>query len=208
MKRAMSVIWLLWIGTAAAATPFVLSDGTSRVAPVILHCKSSGNITVPCGNAANPLVVSSGSGGATSANQQAQVTAEQSSAQALGAPADAAYAGGTGSVTSLLKSLWSIMGNGISAIPIGGVPTSRSISLSGMQSTVLFTANPARHYLSFQVPQGSYIWINLVGGTAAPNAIDCAYFAPGTFYESGQYVNRGSITIFSPVSVVVSAWEG
>ena len=65
MKRAMSVIWLLWIGTAAAATPFVLSDGTSRVAPVILHCKSSGNITVPCGNAANPLVVSSGSGGAT-----------------------------------------------------------------------------------------------------------------------------------------------
>ena len=207
MRLMTLSVCLLWGNAALAAGPYVLSDGISRAPAVTLHCKGSGNIVVPCGTAATPLVVTQGSGSATSANQQTQVTAEQATAQALGAPADAPYAGGNGSMTSVLKSVWSVLGGGVSAIPVGGVPVSRSVSVAAGQTT-LFTANPMRRYLSFQVPQGSYVWINLLGGPAAPNAVDCAYFAAGTFYESGQYVNRGAISIYSPVAAVISAWEG
>ena len=208
MRLVLLSACLLWGDVALAAGPYVLSDGISRAPAVTLHCKSNGNIVVPCGTATTPLVVTQGSGSATSANQQTQVAAEQASAQALGGPADTPYAGGSGSVTSVLKSVWSVLGAGVSAIPVGGVPVSRSLSVTAAQTTTLFPVNPARRYLSFQVPQGSYVWINLLGGTAAPNAIDCAYFAPGTFYESGQYVNRGAITVYSPVAAVISAWEG
>jgi hypothetical protein len=160
-----------------------------------------------------PLVVTGGTGGsssgsATATNQQAQITAEQSSATALGTPADTLYAGGSGSVTSVLKGVWSVLGGGVSAVPIGGVPVSRSLSLVAQQSTQVFPSNTGRHYLAFQVPQGTYVWVNLLGGVAAPNGLDCAYFAAGTFYESGQYVNRGAITFYSPVAAVLSAWEG
>jgi hypothetical protein len=93
------------------------------------------------------------------------------------------------------------------AVPVGGQPASRSTSISPTSAT-LFPANPSRRYLAFQAPQASFIWVNFLGGTAAPNAHDCIYFAAGSFYESGQYVDQGSITIFSPVSATISAWEG
>ncbi len=94
------------------------------------------------------------------------------------------------------------------AIPVSGAPVSRSLAVPAQQSTMLFVANPYRRYLAFQAPQGSALWINLLGGPAAPNAPDCVYFAPGTFYESGSYVNRNAITIFSPVAATIAAVEG
>lgn len=99
-------------------------------------------------------------------------------------------------------------GAGVVVIPVGGAPVSRSLSLAAQQSTTLFVANPARRYLAFQAPQGSPIWVNLVGGTAAPNAPDCIYFGAGSFYESGTYVNRNAITVYSPVAATISAVEG
>jgi hypothetical protein len=212
-KAIVTSVLVLAVGRAWAGTPYVLQDGLNRAPAVVLHCKTGGNIVVPCGTAATPLVVTGGTGGggsgsATATNQQAQITAEQSSATALGTPADPVYSGGSGSMTSVLKSVWSILGVGVSAVPVGGVPVTRSLSLPSQQSTQVFPANSARHYLAFQVPQGSYVWVNLLGGTAAPNGVDCAYFAPGTFYESGQYVNRGAITFYSPIAAVLSAWEG
>jgi hypothetical protein len=212
-KAAFASILVMAMNRASAGTPYLLQDGLSRAPAVVLHCKTAGNIVVPCGTAATPLVVTGGTGGgssgsATATNQQAQITAEQSSASALGTPADPSYTGGVGSVTSVLKSVWSILGEGVSAVPVGGVPVSRSLNLPSQQSTQVFPINSGRHYLAFQVPQGSYVWVNLLGGPATPNGADCAYFAPGTFYESGQYVNRGAVTFYSPIAAVLSAWEG
>jgi len=93
------------------------------------------------------------------------------------------------------------------AVPVGGQPASRSASISPT-STAVFPANTSRRYLAFQAPQNSFIWVNFVGGTAAPNARDSIYFAAGSFYESGQYVTQGAITIYSPVATTISAWEG
>lgn len=92
--------------------------------------------------------------------------------------------------------------------PFAGPLVSRSISLAAGQSTQLFPPNGARHYFAFQAPQSTYVWVNTMGGTAAPNAADCAYFAAGTLYESGNFVNTNAITIYAPVAVTVSAWEG
>jgi hypothetical protein len=213
MKAGLAVALVLAGGRAWAGTPYVVQNSLNRAPAVVLHCSTGGNVVVPCGTAAMPLVVTGGTGGsssgsATATNQQAQITAEQSSATALGTPADTLYAGGSGSVTSVLKGVWSVLGGGVSAVPIGGVPVSRSLSLVAQQSTQVFPSNTGRHYLAFQVPQGTYVWVNLLGGVAAPNGLDCAYFAAGTFYESGQYVNRGAITFYSPVAAVLSAWEG
>jgi len=213
MKAGLAVALVLAGGRAWAGTPYVVQNSLNRAPAVVLHCSTGGNVVVPCGTAAMPLVVTGGTGGssagsATATNQQAQIAAEQSSATALGTPADTLYAGGSGSVTSVLKGVWSVLGGGVSAVPIGGVPVSRSLSLVAQQSTQVFPSNTGRHYLAFQVPQGTYVWVNLLGGVAAPNGLDCAYFAAGTFYESGQYVNRGAITFYSPVAAVLSAWEG
>jgi hypothetical protein len=76
------------------------------------------------------------------------------------------------------------------------------------QSVILFPANPSRRYLSFQVPTGTYLWVNLLGGVASPGGIDCAYFGSGMLYESGQFVNTGPVSVYSPVAITVSAWEG
>jgi hypothetical protein len=213
MKISCATVLIAGCAPAWAGTPYVLQNSLNRAPAVVLHCATGGNVVVPCGTAAMPLVVTGGTGGtnlgsATATNQQSQIAAEQSSATALGTPADLLYSGGSGSVTSLLKGVWSVLGGGVSAVPVGGVPVSRSLSLVAQQSTQVFPSNGARHYLAFQVPQGSYVWVNLLGGAAAPNGLDCAYFAAGTFYESGQYVNRGAITFYSPVAAVLSAWEG
>jgi hypothetical protein len=97
----------------------------------------------------------------------------------------------------------------VPALPTGALLTSRSIAtVQAQASTPLFPANPNRHYLAFQAPAGNPLWVNFMGGIAAPNAVDCAYFAAGAFYESSSFVNRGSITIWSPVAATVSAWEG
>jgi hypothetical protein len=213
VKLRCAAVLLVGSGPAWAGTPYVLQNSLNRAPAVVLHCSTGGNVVVPCGTAAMPLVVTGGTGGsnvgsATATNQQAQITAEQTSATALGTPGDSLYTGGSGSVTSVLKGVWSVLGGGVSAVPIGGVPVSRSLSLVAQQSMQVFPGNAGRHYLAFQVPQGSYVWVNLLGGVAAPNGLDCAYFAAGTFYESGQYVNRGAITFYSPVAAVLSAWEG
>ena len=51
------------------------------------------------------------------------------------------------------------------------------------------------------------MWVNVVGGPAVPNGPDCAYFAPGSFYESGQFINRGAITVYAASAAMFSAWE-
>ena len=196
--------------SAFAGGSFLLPDGINRAPAIALHCVGVGNIAVPCGTAISPLVVSSlpSAGASSSSNQVSQLAIEASTALVLGATTDASFTGGPGSLVSLLKGLWTVLGTGVPALPVGGQLTSRTINLVALQSTSLFSTNLGRKYLSFQVPQSTYVWINLMGGAAAPNAPDCAFFAAGTFYESGQFVNRGAITVYAPAAVTLSAWEG
>ncbi len=193
---------------AAAGSSYVLPDGTNRAPAVTLHCLGPAGNAVACGTASNPLVVTAPGGTASAANQAAQISAEQSSAQALGTVGDAAFNGGQGTMVALLKALWAAATTGVPALPAGGTLVSRTLSLQAATSTQVFQVNPLRKYLSFQVPQGSAVWINVMGGPAVPNGPDCAYFAAGTFYESGQFINRGAITVYAPSAAVFSAWEG
>jgi hypothetical protein len=199
--------FVLAAGQAAAGSSYVLPDGTNRAPAVTLHCVGPNNTAVPCGTAASPLVVTNQVGASSASNQQLQIGAEQSTAQAVGTVNDAAFAGGQGSVVALLKALWSTQVTGVPALSAGGTLTSRTVSLPSGVSTLVFPVNATRHYLSFQVPQGSGVWINLIGGAAAPNAADCAYFSAGTFYESGSFINRGAIAVYAPVAGIFSAWE-
>ncbi len=196
-------------GAAVAGNSQLLPDGVSRSASVTLHCSADGVHATPCGVVANPLVIMPVAGGATAGNQGTEITAQQSLVQSVGNGNDAAYSGsGAGTLVGILKGLLTVMNQGIPAIPVGGQPVSRSLSVPAQQSIVLFNANLARRYLAFQAPSGSGVWVNLVGGTAAPNGVDCAYFTAGSLYESGSFVNRGSITIYAPIAITISAWEG
>jgi hypothetical protein len=111
-------------------------------------------------------------------------------------------------MVSLLKAVESALTNGIPSVPVGGQPVSRSLTVASLSSNYIFQSNPTRRYLAFQAPQASFIWVNFLGGAAAPNALNCVYFAAGSFYESGQYVTHGAISIYSPVAATISAWEG
>lgn len=101
----------------------------------------------------------------------------------------------------------SLSGSGVTALPSGGVLVSRTASISANTSTQIFAANAQRRYLALQVPLSNGIWLNPVGGTAAPNGPDCIFFSAGTFYESANFVNRGAITVYSAVAMTISAWE-
>jgi hypothetical protein len=153
-------------------------------------------------------VVTPSPGAATAANQNAEISAQQGISQAVGTPADPIYVNGPGSMVSLLKAVESLLTSGIQSMPIGGQPVSRSITINSASSNYLFLSNPSRHYLAFQAPQTSFVWVNFLGGTAAPNAQNCVYFAAGSFYESSQYVTQGAISIYSPVASTIAAWEG
>ncbi len=204
-----AVSMLLFVeAPAKAGNSYVLPDGTNRAPAVALHCVGSNGAAVPCGTAANPLVTTSGPNGSSAANQQQQIAAEQQSAQGIGAVSDPVFTGGAGSMIAVLKAVWSATSLGIPSLPVSGTLTSRTTTLTGAASTQVFPANPGRRYLAFQVPQGSAIWVNVMGGLAAPNGADCAYFAAGTYYESGQFINRGAITVYAPITVTFSAWEG
>lgn len=101
----------------------------------------------------------------------------------------------------------SVAGAGVTALPVGGVLISRTTTLAAGVSTQVFASNPQRRYLAVQVPLSSGVWLNPLGGLAAPNGADCIWFAAGTFYESGGFVNRGAVSVYSPVPVTLSAWE-
>ena len=197
---------VLFATPAAARSPYILPDGVNRAPAVTLHCATATGTAIACGTAANPLVVSTPAG-ASAANQSAQIGAEQATAQGVGTVNDAAFTGGSGSMVSLLKALWSVASAGIPALPTGGALTSRSLTLPAGVSTQVFAANGVRRYLSFQVPLSGGVWVNVMGGPAQPNGPDCAYFAAGSFYESGAFINRGAITVYSSASVMFSAWE-
>ena len=199
---------LFWLATPAlAGSSYLLPDGVNRAPAVTLHCVTPAGAAVPCGTAANPLVVTAPAGASSSANQMTQIGAEQATAQGVGTVNDTAFTGGQGSMVSLLKALWSVASSGIPALPAGGVLTSRTVSVPATVSTQVFAANASRRYLSFQVPTSGGVWINVMGGPALPNGPDCAYFAAGSFYESGAFINRGALTVYSSSSVTFSAWE-
>ena len=204
---AWSIVFGLLAGPATAGNSYVLPDGTNRAPAVTLHCVTPSGSAVACGTASNPLVVTAPAGTATASNQTLQIGAEQASAQAIGTVGDAAFTGGQGSMVALLKALWSATSAGVPALPVGGTLTSRTINLPAATSTQVFPANGTRRYLSFQVPQNGAVWINLMGGPAVPNGPDCAYFAAGSFYESGPFINRGAITVYTSSAAIFSAWE-
>ena len=96
----------------------------------------------------------------------------------------------------------------VTAGPASGNLVSRSASVPAAQSTQLFPANTGRHSLTLQAPVGNAIWVNFLGGVAAPNGTDCVQLSAGTLYESGQFVTRSAVTVYAPVSVTIAAWEG
>lgn len=215
---------------ARAQSSVVTQNGIDRAQAVTINCVAPGtNIAVPCGTTANPLVVtgggSAGNSSASATNQQTQITAEQATANATGTQGDTTYTGaGATTLVGALKGLFAELGgtltvNQATALPggtnmIGQVSpiaaplVSRTITVVGGQSTTLFAPNMLRHYLSFQAPQSTGIWVNRIGGAATPNGADCAYFSPGALFESGNYVNNGAVTVYSPNAATISAWEG
>jgi hypothetical protein len=194
-------------GVAYGGPSFVVSDGLNRAPAVTLHCLA-GSFAVPCGTTAQPVVVAPVSGGATAANQSTEINNQQALSTSLGSQSDPIYVGGNGSTIALLKGLFTSLANGTTAVPTGGQPVSRSTNVIASQSTQLFPGNPGRHYLGFQAPSGTAVWVNFVGGSAAPNGLDCISLPAGTVYESGPYVIRGAISIYSPINTAISAWEG
>ncbi len=204
------LVCLILIGSARgqSGSSFVTSDGLNRAPAMTLHCVAANNMAVPCGTSAQPLYITGSGGLATAGNQTSQVQADQAIAAALGTQQDAPVVTGAGSSIALLKGIMTTLLGGVVATPVTGLPISRSVALLAAQSTIVFPANPTRHYLAFQAPSGSSVWVNFVGGTAAPNGIDCAQLTAGTLYESGQFVTRGAVTIYSPVATTISAWEG
>jgi hypothetical protein len=192
---------------AYGGTSYVTGDGVNRAPAVTLHCVSR-STSVPCGTSAVPIVVAPVAGGATAVNQGTEITIQQALSNTLGSQSDPVYAGGNGSTITLLKGLFASLTAGTTSLPAGGQPVSRSLSVAAAQSTQLFPANAGRHYLGFQVPPGTAIWVNFVGGSAAPSGIDCISLPAGTVYESGPYVIRGPISIYSPIGTAISAWEG
>jgi hypothetical protein len=209
-KWIFGLLVLARAGTALGQTgsSFVTSDGVSRSPAVTLHCVTTNNMAVPCGTPNQPLYITGSGGLATAGNQTSQVQADQAIAAAIGTQQDAPVISGTGSSIALLKGIMTTLLSGVTATPITGMPISRSVSLAQAQSTILFPANPTRHYLAFQAPAGTAVWVNFVGGTASPNGVDCAQLSAGTLYESGQFVTRGSVSIYAPVATSISAWEG
>ena len=195
-------------GVAAyGESSFVVSDGLNRAPAVTLHCLA-GSLAVPCGTNLQPLVVAPVPGSATATNQNTEITIQQALTASLGSQSDPGYAGGNGSTIALLKGLFTSIASGMTALPTGGQPVSRSTSIIAAQSTQLFPVNATRHYLGFQAPQATAIWINFVGGTASQNGVDCISLPAGTVYESGPYVIRGAISVYSPIATQISAWEG
>ena len=187
---------------------FLTSDGINRAPATALHCIGAGNIAVPCGTTMQPLYVAGPAPLASAANQATQLLSEQAIAAAAGTPQDPTYVTGSGSIVALLKGVFAALTTGISAAPSGGTLVSRSVSLPATQSTQLFPPNPLRHSLAFQAPAGSALWVNFLGGVAAPNGIDCVQLSAGTLYESGSFVTRGAVTVYTAVAVGVAAWEG
>jgi hypothetical protein len=196
---------IIGVAPAFGGNSFVLGDGTNRAPAMVLHCVGANGTAVPCGVPSMPLSVMAPAGAATATNQNAEIAAQQSLVQVLGTQADPVYASGAGSVVSLLKGILQSWSG--STGTAGGTLTSRSVNIAAQQSVQLFPANPSRHYLAFQAPAGSFIWVNLAGGAAVPNGLDCAYFTAGSLYESGSFVNRGAIFIYSPIAAPISAWE-
>ena len=207
MRVSIALALLIGLSDPAMADgSYPLADGTNRASAVTIHCLNSSGIATPCGSAASPMVVNNPTG-ANLVNQSAQVVSEASMATAAGNTGDVPYSGGAGTIVSVMKGLWSIMNSGIPAVPVGGAPLSRSSTLVAQTSTAIFPANANRRYFAFQAPQSTGVWVNFLGGSAIPNGVDCAYFPAGAFYESGQWVNRGAITMYSSVGAAVSAWE-
>ena len=208
MAAAAAVFCCVSPCTGIAGSSYVLPDGISRAPAVTLHCAGSGSSAAPCGTSALPVVVAPSAGFATSANQGAELSVQQSLYQSLGTQSDPVYSSGPGSIVSLLKALAAALTSGTPALPVGGQPISRSTPIAAAQSVQVFPANAARHYLGFQAPQNTAIWVNFLGGVASANGTDCVLIPAGTIYESGQFVDRGAVTIYAPVAVTIAAWEG
>jgi hypothetical protein len=194
--------------SAQTGNSFVTSDRVNRAPAVTLHCVGPGNVAVPCGTATQPLYITNSVALATAGNQATEIQSQQAISTAAGTPGDPAYSGGAGSVIAVLKGLYSALAGGVTTIPDSGNFTSRSGTLAAAQSIVLFPANTGRHFLAFQVPTGSAIWVNFLGGAATPNGTDCVQLSAGTLYESGSLVTRGAVSVYTPVSAGIAAWEG
>jgi hypothetical protein len=193
---------------AQTGNSFITGDGSSRAPAVTMHCVGSGNVAIPCGTNTQPLYVAGSSPLANSSNQATQILSGQSVAAASGTPQDTPYTGGSGSAIALLKGLFSVLTTGISAGPESGTLISRSAIVPATQSTQLFPPNAVRHVFALQAPAGSALWVNFLGGVAAPNGTDCVQLGAGALYESGQFVTRSAVTVYAPVAVSIAAWEG
>jgi hypothetical protein len=202
--------FMIWCSGADAqmGNSYVTADGINRAPAVALHCVGPGNVAAPCGTAGQPLIIAGPNPLATASNQSNQLQYEQAIAAAAGTQQDNPYSGGPGTTIALLKGLIATFGGGVTALPASGTFISRSTSLPAVQSVMIFPANLGRHYIAFQVPSGNSIWLNFLGGVASPNGIDCVQFSAGTFYESGGFVTRGAVSVYTPIAVAISAWEG
>lgn len=91
----------------------------------------------------------------------------------------------------------------------GGTPTSRSLVTVATTSTQLMAANAARKYFKIAAPQTQGIWLNFIGGAAAPNGTDSYFLGQGQIWETStpEYVTQGKISYYSTAASLQIAAE-
>ena len=200
--------------TQAVSGTVVLGAGSQVIGTVGI----TGTVAVAdsAGEASLATIAANTAGLATATGQVSALTQQSATATASGTPADAAYSGsGSGSLIALLKGIFAEEATGNTSLtaiaantaaPAPRVLVSRSVATTAAgTSSALVAANAARRLLRVQAPQGSGVWLNLLGGTAGANAPDCLYLAPGDVFE-GQDTNAATYWCATG-GLVLSAWE-
>ena len=200
--------------TQAVSGTVVLGAGSQVIGTVGI----TGTVAVAdsAGEASLATIAANTAGLATATGQASALTQQSATATASGTPADAAYSGsGSGSLIALLKGIFAEEATGNTSLttiatntaaPAPRVLVSRSVATTAAgTSSALVAANAARRLLRVQAPQGSGVWLNLLGGTAGANAPDCLYLAPGDVFE-GQDTNAATYWCATG-GLVLSAWE-
>lgn len=91
----------------------------------------------------------------------------------------------------------------------GGTPTSRSLVTVATTSTQLMAANASRKYFKIAAPQTQGVWLNFIGGTAAPNGADSYFLGAAQIWETStpNYVTQAKISYYSTAASLEIAAE-
>ena len=84
----------------------------------------------------------------------------------------------------------------ITAPRAGALTSGSGTSPASPTSTQLFAAS-TRRYLAVQAPAADDMWVNINGGAAAINGVDCVRVPANTFYEFETFVSQTAIFYYT-----------